>query len=385
MLDSISTKVTALFQQHFGEQDCIVRSPGRINLIGEHTDYNMGFVLPAAIDKAIYVAISKRADTEIHLFAGDLNQSYKGDLGALTPSSLQWPDFMLGVTEQVLKQGHTLSGFNAVVMGDVPLGAGLSSSAAVECATAFALNTVFGLGLTPIEMVLIAQKAENDFVGVKCGIMDPFASMFGKKGQVIRLDCRSLEYAYMPFDTTDIGIVLFDTGVKHSLASSEYNLRRQECEAGVAIIQKTYPQVESLRDADIHMVETCLKDADPKIYMRCKYMVEEIQRLLDACDDLVKLDLAAFGRKMFATHDGLSKLYEVSCPEADALVDMVRNECSVLGARMMGGGFGGCTINLVAKEGIQDLINLVTPQYAARFGYEPKVYIMSLNDGTSLI
>ncbi len=383
--DSILSEITKIFHRHFGGPDHIVRSPGRINLIGEHTDYNLGFVLPAAIDKAIYVAISKRADDEIHLYAADLAQSFQTSLQSLKPTEQHWPDFILGVADQLHKAGHQLSGFNAVVMGDVPLGAGLSSSAAVECATVFALNTVFNLGLTPITMVQLAQKAENEFVGVKCGIMDPFASMFGKKGQVIRLDCRSLEYAYMPFDTTNIGIILFDTGVKHSLASSEYNLRRQECEAGVAVMQKKYGAIQSLRDADIGMVNDCLKAGDPIVYNRCRFVVEEIQRLRDACDDLVKHDLVSFGKKMFDTHDGLSHLYEVSCPEADALVDMVRNEDSVLGARMMGGGFGGCTINLVKKEKMQELINTVSTKYADQFGHAPKNYVVTIDDGTSLI
>ncbi len=337
ILSSIKEK----FQQHFGTPGLIVRSPGRINLIGEHTDYNLGFVLPAAIDKAIYIAISKRDDAEIHLYAGDLEQSFETTTTTLQPSDKQWPNFILGVTDQLIKAGHTIGGFNAVVMGDVPLGAGLSSSAAVECATAFALNTLFGLGLDKKSMVLFSQKAENEFVGLQCGIMDMFASMFGKKEHVIRLDCRSLDYAYMPFDTTDISILLFDTGVKHSLASSEYNLRRQECEEGVRIIHEKYPEVQSLRDATSEMVNECLSTGDQVVYRRCKYMVEEIQRLQDACTDLINHDMISFGKKMFITHDGLSKLYEVSCPEADGLVDMVRNNDAVLGARMMGGGFGG--------------------------------------------
>jgi galactokinase len=232
----------------------------------------------------------------------------------------QWPNFILGVADQLIKAGHTIGGFNAVVMGDVPLGAGLSSSAAVECATAFALNTLFDLGLDKKSMVLFSQKAENEFVGLQCGIMDMFASMFGKKEHVIRLDCRSLDYAYMPFDTSDISILLFDTGVKHSLASSEYNLRRQECEEGVRIIHEKYPEVQSLRDATIEMVNECLAGGNDIVYRRCKFMVEEIQRLQDACTDLVNHDMAAFGKKMFITHDGLSKLYEVSCPEADGLL-----------------------------------------------------------------
>lgn len=383
--DTIQAEIKKICQEHFGEADIIVRSPGRINLIGEHTDYNFGFVLPAAIDKAIYVAIRKRQDNAIHLFAANLNQSYSTQLGSLQPSPLQWPDFILGVADQLAKAGYALTGFDAVIMGDVPLGAGLSSSAAVECATVFALNELLELGLAQKEMVLMARKAENEFVGVQCGIMDPFASMFGKKGQLIRLDCRSLEYAYMPFDYDDISIVLFDTGVKHSLASSEYNLRRQECERGVAIIQKKYTTVHHLRDADLDMVNDCLYGGDPLVYNRCKYVVEEIQRLRDACDDLARHDLVSFGKKMFETHDGLSQLYRVSCAEADALVTMVRNDAAVLGARMMGGGFGGCTINIVKKEKVQDLINRVTAAYAEQFGQPLKTYEVSIADGTSLV
>ncbi len=382
---SIPIEIKQIFQQHFGEPELIVRSPGRINLIGEHTDYNLGFVLPAAIDKAIYVAINKRADDYVHLYAGNLHQSFETHLGSLQPTDQQWPNFILGVADQLIKAGHTLSGFNAVIMGDVPLGAGLSSSAAVECATAFALNTLFELQLDIKTMVLLSQKAENEFVGLQCGVMDMFASMFGKKEHVIQLDCRSLEYAYMPFDTSDIGIVLIDTGVKHSLASSEYNLRRQECEAGVAIMQKKYPNVKSLRDADMHMVNECLSSGDPLVFSRCLFIVQEIQRLQEACDDLKNNDLVSFGKKMFATHEGLSQLYQVSCPEADALVDMVRNESPVLGARMMGGGFGGCTINIVKKEKIEAVIKKVSHQYAERFGHEPKIYIVNIDNGTSLV
>ncbi|MES2005829.1 MAG: galactokinase [Bacteroidota bacterium] len=380
---SLAAEVKKIFVTHFGKPDLIVRSPGRINLIGEHTDYNMGFVLPASIDKAIYVAISKRADDEIHLVAGDLSETYQTKINALAPTQQQWPDFILGVADQLLKKGYSIQGFNLAVIGDVPLGAGLSSSAAVECAVAFALNELYALGLSKKEMVQLAQKAENEFVGVQCGIMDQFASMFGQEGQVIQLDCRSLEYAYMPFDTKDIHIVLFDTGVKHSLASTEYNLRRQECEAGLHIIQRAYPQIRSLRDATIAMVNECLTGGDPVVFNRCKYIVEEIQRLQDACQDLLQHDLVSFGKKMFETHAGLSKLYEVSCPEADALVEMVQDHPAVLGARMMGGGFGGCTINIVQKDKVNELIERVTPIYEQQFKRQLKTYVVSISNGTS--
>ncbi len=382
---SIITTINQLCKKHFGEADYLVRSPGRINLIGEHTDYNLGFVLPAAIDKAIYIAIKRREDDEIHLVAGDLDQYFRSSVNSLVRSELQWPDYILGVVDQIVKTGHRITGFEAVVMGDVPLGAGLSSSAAVECATAFALNTVFNLGLDKIQMVQLAQKAENEFVGVQCGIMDQFASMFGKKDHVIKLDCRSLDFAYMPFDTSNIRILLFDTGVKHSLASSEYNIRRQECEAGVRAIQKKYPQVQSLRDASVEMVEACLSNGDPKVYMRCTYMVQEIRRLQDGCDDLERHDLVSFGKKMFETHAGLSKLYEVSCPEADKLVEWVTGHTAVIGARMMGGGFGGCTLNIVRKEYTDTLIAEITRLFEEEYQRPLKLYAVSIDKGTSLV
>lgn len=383
--NAIVTEIKNLYNEHFGAHDLIVRSPGRINLIGEHTDYNMGFVLPAAIDKAIYMAIGKRTDNQIQLYAGDLDESYETSLAHLRQSGKHWPDYILGVVDELSKAGYTLHGFNAVIMGDVPLGAGLSSSAAVECVTAFSLNTLFNLGIDKKSMVQISQRAENEFVGMKCGIMDQFASMFGKREQVIQLDCRSLEYAYMPFETTDVTIVLFDTGVKHSLASSEYNVRRQECEEGVRIIQQKYPAVKSLRDATVDMVEECLLRGDEKVYRRCKFMVEEIQRVPAACNDLVNRDLVSFGKKMYNTHDGLSKMYEVSCPEADALVNMVRDVPSVFGARMMGGGFGGCTINIIRKGEEQQIVETVSRQYQQQFNRELKTYVVTIDDGTSVI
>lgn len=383
--NEIIATIRQLYNERFGKEDLVVRSPGRINLIGEHTDYNMGFVLPAAIDKAIYLAIGRRADAEIHLYAGDLGEAYNTSLNTLHKSGQHWPDYLLGVVDEFTKAGYTVGGFNAVVMGDVPLGAGLSSSAAVECVTAFALNTLFGLNIDRKAMVQFSQRAENEFVGMKCGIMDQFASMFGKKEQVIRLDCRSLDYAYMPFETDDVSILLFDTGVKHSLASSEYNVRRAECEEGVRIIAQKYPEVKSLRDATVAMVEECLHGGNEKVYNRCRFMVDEINRVPAACDDLVNRNLSAFGKKMYQTHDGLSRMYEVSCPEADLLVDLVRNNPNVLGARMMGGGFGGCTINIVRKGSEEGLVAKVAEQYQQAFGRELKTYQVNIDDGTSIV
>jgi len=267
----------------------------------------------------------------------------------------------------------------------VPLGAGLSSSAAVECATIFAMNEMWSLKLDRLSMVKMAQKAEHEFAGVKCGIMDQFASMFGQTGKVIQLDCRSLEYTYIPFNMEGIRIILFDTGVKHSLASSAYNKRREECEAGVALIQQKFPEVKSLRDASIEMVETCLAGKEVAVYHRCKYMVEEIDRLQKACTRLEQGDMAGFGEYMFETHEGLSKLYEVSCKELDVLASLARDCKGVLGARMMGGGFGGCTINLVKEDQVDETIAFIAEQYAKIFEKWPQHYIVAIDNGTSLL
>jgi galactokinase len=363
----------------------IVRSPGRINIIGEHTDYNEGFVLPAAIDKAIYVAISPRNDNEIHLYAGDYEETHVVTVDSVAPSEKHWPNYILGVVDQLQKRGYTIKGFDLAIDGDVPLGAGLSSSAAVECATAFALNELFSLQLPKLEMVLAAQKAEHTFAGVMCGIMDQFASMFGEKDHVIKLDCRSLDYEYVPLDLKGYKIVLLNTNVKHSLSSSEYNTRRQQCEQGVEWIKQHKPAVNSLRDATMQMLDEYVLPKDKLIYTRCKYVVEEIQRLLDGCNDLQRGDLQALGKKMFRTHEGLSKEYEVSCTELDILVDAVKNEPAVVGARMMGGGFGGCTINIVQEDAIEGLVEKLAETYRRQAQLDLSAYIVQVENGTEML
>lgn len=384
-IPSAASRVSARFEQVFATDGFLtVRSPGRVNLIGEHTDYNNGFVLPAAIDKAIWMAVDRRADDEVHIVAMDLNQTWKGSVRQLSPSGIHWPDYILGVVEQLQSMGCPTGGFNMVFAGDIPPGAGLSSSAALECATAFALNELFGLQLDRLTMVKLSQAAENEFVGVKCGIMDQFASMFGRRDHVIRLDCQSLGYTYFPFIMADFRIVLLDSRVKHSLASSQYNIRRQQCEAGVRIVQKKYPTVRSLRDVTLEMLQELVDPVDELIYRRCSYVVEENDRLQAATEDLRLGDLTAFGGRMFGSHDGLSRKYEVSCPELDFLVDQVRGEPGVMGARMMGGGFGGCTINLVKEDAIDRLVGRVSPLYRKTMQKELKVYIAQIEGGTSL-
>ncbi len=368
-------------------QSITVKAPGRINLIGEHTDYNNGFVLPAAIQNAAVVTISKRADDQMHFKALDLNEELMLDsLASLQKSEKQWANYIIGVIVQIAKKHKFQTGFNLEIKSDVPIGAGLSSSAAIECAVAYGLNELFGFGINKMDLAFMAQKAEHDFAGVQCGIMDQFASIFGLKDQVVLLDCKTMEHQYFPLNIKGHQIVLFDTGVKHALASSEYNTRRNECEAGVKLLQVKYPEIVSLRDATINMLEECIDAiANPVVYKRCKYVIEEIERTQAATEDLKANQLVAFGQKMFATHKGLSELYEVSCPELDILITAVSNDQNVIGARMMGGGFGGCTINIVNDNAVQDLIATISRHYQEQTGKALTHYLVSIEDGAKVI
>ena len=378
----IKTKELEEFFKKLNKSDhVVVVSPGRINLIGEHTDYNGGFVLPAAIDKAIIVAVQKRNDDRISLYAVQFEEEYEVSLTSFGKADHHWSNYILGVVDQLKKRGFLLHGFNLVLGGNVPIGAGVSSSAAVECATVFALNELFSLEISKMDMVKISQKAEHEFAGVNCGIMDQFASMFGKENHVISLDCRSLDYEYFPIKMEGLKIVLLDTNVKHSLASTEYNVRREQCEKGVSMMQQKYPSVKLLRDADMKMLDECVK-TDPLIYKRCKFIVEENIRLKDACKYLAAGDIKSFGKKMFEAHDAISNEYEVSCKELDFLVDAVREDENVLGARMMGGGFGGCTINLVKEEAIPALIQRLSKLYKEKMSLELKHYVIAIKNGT---
>ncbi|HTR29839.1 MAG TPA: galactokinase [Puia sp.] len=383
---SLASQVKDRFGLLFpGPDPLLVRSPGRVNLIGEHTDYNQGFVLPAAIDKAIYLAVGPREDNEIRLYSVDLDQTFACTLDLPEPTPEHWPNYLLGVIQQLQQSGHAPGGFNCVFAGDIPIGSGMSSSAALECATAFALNELYRLGLDRLTMVRLSQRAENTFVGLQCGIMDMFASMFGRRDHVIRLDCRSLEYAWFPLQLDDMRIVLLDTNVKHSLASSGYNTRRKQCEEGVRLVQACHPEVTSLRDVTMAMLDHLVAPVDEVIYRRCRFIVGENTRLLAGAEDLGRGDLAAFGRKMFETHEGLSREYEVSCKELDFLVKQVQDDPAVLGARMMGGGFGGCTINLVKEAAIDGLVARIAPVYRDTMKKEMKVYVARIEDGTSIV
>lgn len=370
----------------YKKEPLLVRAPGRINLIGEHTDYNGGFVMPAAINYDTVFAIGEADDGKSEVYAVKYGEPFPVNLTDPQPvSSPGWANYLLGVLKQFLLKGKTPKPFKCVFGGDVPLGAGLSSSASVECGFAFALNELNGFDIPRQTMVEMAQWSEHHYVGVKCGIMDQFASMMGKKGHVIVLDCRSLEYHYSPLQLPDHAIVLCDTKVKHSLVDSEYNSRRSECERGVAMLKSHYPAVNSLRDANEEMVRAHQQEMGEKVFNRCLYVVQEVRRVQEASEDLKANRLDAFGEKMYETHYGLSRLYEVSCPELDFLVEEAENFKSVLGARMMGGGFGGCTINLVPKKDVDQFITTASSSYLKKFDHEMAAYVVSVEHGTGIV
>jgi galactokinase len=374
------------FSDCYATAPLIVKSPGRVNIIGEHTDYNEGFVLPAAIDKAAYIAMALREDDEIHLTALDLHETFATSVEGLRPvGDISWPNYILGAAAQFVKKGIPLKGFNAMLTSNIPIGAGLSSSAAVECATVFALNELLDAGLDRIAMVKMAQKAEHEYATVMCGIMDQFASMMGRANHVIKLDCRSLDYEYVPFNLTGIKILLLNTNVKHSLASSEYNTRRNECAQAVDWIKAYIPEVHSLRNVTEEMLDKYVLPKDVLIDKRARFVVQEIKRLQQGCEDLQQGDIAALGKKMFATHNGLSNMYSVSCQELDWLVDAVSNNDQVLGSRMMGGGFGGCTISLVKEAYIDELIAKIAPAYSIAMNLPLTHYVASIENGTAKI
>ena len=375
-------KIHEQFQKHFGGSGEFYASAGRINLIGEHTDYNGGFVFPGAIDKGMIAEIRLNGTDRVRVYSVDLEDSAEFGFREEDAPSASWARYVFGVCREIIKRcGDVLKGFDAAFAGDVPLGAGMSSSAALESTFAFALNDMLELGIDKFELARIGQSTEHNYCGVNCGIMDQFASIFGKAGSLIRLDCRSMEYKYFPFHPKGYRLVLLDSVVKHELASSAYNRRRASCETVVAAVKAAgHPSVEYLRDVDMAMLAEVKGKVSDEDYMRAEYVIEEIQRVLDVCDALERDDYETVGAKMYETHHGMSRLYEVSCPELDFLNDLAR-ECGVTGSRVMGGGFGGCTINLVKDSLYDEFIAKAVREYAARFGHEPKVYPVVISDG----
>ncbi len=383
----IFNSVTERFSEAFGKKDdmIIVRSPGRINLIGEHTDYNEGFVLPSAIDRSIYLVISPRNDSRCRLYAADMLDGYDFDVRKPEKSPKGWANYLIGVVDQLNKGRYDFHGFDCAFGGNIPIGAGMSSSAAIEAGLAFILNEVFQLGMERPEIARIAQKSENEFVGVRCGIMDQFANLLSKGKSVFRLDCRSLEYSYYPFMREDLKFVLCDTQVKRKLASSEYNVRRQQCEAGVKVVREHVPAVRSLRDVTFDMLNSYKNELDPIVYKRCHYVLDENQRVELACDCLEHGDYYRFGALLYESHKGLRDEYEVSCPELDMLVEHASEIDGVLGARMMGGGFGGCTLNLVQKEALNEFEEKISTEYLRKTGKKAEIYECDLVVGTDIV
>jgi len=373
------------FKELFSNNPVLVRSPGRINLIGEHTDYNDGFVFPAAIDKEVCFAVSENDIYKFQFYAYDLDESFELDVDKLKRTETSWANYLLGVAAQFKKAGYTIKGVDCVFGGDIPIGAGLSSSAAIENGFAFALKEIFGFKLSKMDMVKMAQKAEHEYAGVMCGIMDQFASMNGKKDHALKLDCRSLDFEYANIDLSDYVIVLCDTKVKHELASSEYNTRRKECETGVKILQKYNENINALRDVDIDFLQKHKAEFAPIVYKRCEYVVKENYRVEKAFAALQHNDIKLFGELMYKSHEGLRDDYEVSCNELDILFTIARKSGYVIGARMMGGGFGGCTINIVKKENVEVFSETIRTGYKQTIGVEPEIHIVKIANGTGVL
>ena len=377
--------VRSRFIKHFdGMTGNVYASPGRINLIGEHTDYNGGFVFPGAVDKGIMAEVRPNGSNKVMAYSIDLKDRVEFDLDDENGPKASWARYIYGICREMKKLGVEVKGFNTAFSGDVPLGAGMSSSAALESCYAFAINDLFGDNkVSKWDMVLAGQATEHNYCGVNCGIMDQFASVFGKEGFLMRLDCRSREFEYFPFKPVGYKLVLVDSVVKHELASSAYNQRRQSCENVVAAMQKKYPEktIDTLRDADWDMLEAVKGDVSEEDALRAKFVLGEKDRVLAVCDALNAGDYETVGKKMYETHFGLSKEYEVSCTELDFLNDVAK-ENGVTGSRIMGGGFGGCTINLVKEELYDKFIEDVTDKYTKKFGHEPKVYDVVISDGS---
>jgi len=365
--------------------DISINSPGRINIIGEHTDYNNGFVLPTAIDRKIQFKFKKNNTLKTcNVYSNNFNTSFSFELDDVKKSEQQWENFILGVVYEIQQLSNKLEGFDCVLESDIPIGSGVSSSAALECGLAYGLNELFSIGLSKLVIVELSQRAEHNYVGTKCGIMDQFASVMSKKDHVILLDCQSLDYEFVPFEIEPYKILLLNTNVSHNLASGEYNIRRSQCEEGVKIIQKKYAEVNSLRDVSSEMLNEFKNELSPVIFNRCTYVVEEKTRVLNSVEALKENKLDLLGEYMYETHSGLQHLYEVSCPELDFLVDFSKKYNEVIGARVMGGGFGGCTINLIHKDAINGFVEEISEAYFKKFNIKLTAFEAMPSEGTTI-
>ena len=376
----LQTRIHERFLATYGDGGTMFAAAGRINLIGEHTDYNGGYVFPGAIDKGIVAEIKPNGSDRVHLHSIDYDATTSFGLNEEDKPAEAWACYVFGVCREILKRGGRVEGFDAVFAGDVPLGAGLSSSAALESCFAFALNELFQNDIDKFELARIGQSTEHNYCGVMCGIMDQFASCFGKAGALIRLNCKTMEYKYFPFDPKGYKLVLVDTCVKHELASSAYNFRRQSCERAAAAIKKNHPEIDFLSDCKRVWLDEVRDDISREDFLRAEYVIGEVQRVLDVCDALERDDYETVGEMMYQTHFGLSRLYEVSCEELDFLNRLARR-LGVTGSRVMGGGFGGCTINLVKDELYLPFVAAAKAEFTLKFGHAPKIYDVVISDG----
>jgi len=366
--------------------ELVIKSPGRINLIGEHTDYNLGYVLPTAIANGLTFRLKKNGSpNHCQVYSLTYATGFSFNLDHISISEVEWENYILGVLHEISKLTDGVRGFDCTIESNLPTGSGLSSSAALECGLAFGLNELFGLGLSKMDMVKLSQTAEHTYVGTQCGIMDQFASVMSKEGHVILLDCRSLEFEYVPIALNPYQIVLLNTKVSHNLASSEYNTRREECQKGVKAIKKKHPQVSSLRDVTIEMLQPFEDELDPKIYNRCAFIVQENDRVLAMIKALRSGKLKEAGELLYEAHEGISKMYEVSCPESDFLVDFSKRFDAVLGARQTGGGFGGCTLNLVHEARIDEFVAEAGQAYKKAFAIDLEAFEVRPSGGTSRV
>ncbi|MFH6992760.1 galactokinase [Flavobacterium sp. FlaQc-48] len=386
MNDILIQNTTSFFEKSFGSApQKVVLSPGRINIIGEHIDYNDGYVLPAAIDKVICFAFEKNNTKKSRIIALDLNEEFEADLTEeIKLSDIVWTNYVRGVIKQLQDNGFLFEGFNCVFSSNIPVGSGLSSSAALECGMIFGIAALFNLKIEKVDMALLGQKAEH-WVGINCGIMDQFSSVHGLENKVIKLDCNTLDFEYHNADFKDYSLVLFDSNVKHSLFTSEYNTRRIECEQGLAIIAAHFPEVKSFRDCSEERLLSIQDQFTPVVFKRVHFVIKEINRVIKACEALDNGNIELLGQLLFETHYGLSEEYEVSCEELDMLVNTAKTDDSIIGSRLMGGGFGGCTINLIKKGHENEVKSKFSNLYLNTFGIELKYYDVKISNGTTLL
>jgi galactokinase len=377
--------IASAFRDKFSSQPLLVQGCGRINIIGEHTDYNEGFVLPASINKYIYFAIAENGTNECHFHALDINDSYQFSLDNIKKSDKGWANYLMGILDQLQKEDILLEGVDVVFGGDLPIGSGMSSSAALEAGFALGICSLFNLQKSRQELAQLAHRSSNNFLGIPSGIMDQFASLLGQRGQAIKLDCRSLQYEYVQLDLKDYELLLINTGVSHALANSAYKDRVRECREGAEAVAQKFEGIQSLRDVSLEQLEACREDLTAVVYQRCRYVIEENERLHQALHLLTNGEMKALGELLLRTHEGLSKAYEVSCRELDFLVELAKGHEGVAGARMMGGGFGGCTLNLVKKSAKEDFLKYVKKEYYRAFSIQAEHYELEIVDGTDIV